>query len=60
MTTWDDFTRVLPQTATTGKHDPYAAELWEQTCYEGDEHHIDGIKSLGFKWYFGEKPPAAK
>jgi hypothetical protein len=40
--------------------DPYAAELWEQTCYEGDEHHIDGIKSLGFKWYFGEKPPAAK
>jgi hypothetical protein len=35
--------------------DPYAAELWEQACHEGNGNHVEGLKSLGFKWYFGPK-----
>lgn len=45
----------LPRAAASS--DPYAAELWEQACYEGNSHHVEGIKGLGFKWYFGPEPP---
>jgi hypothetical protein len=38
--------------------DPYAAESWEHACHEGNEHHIEGAKALGFTWYPGVTPPA--
>ena len=46
--------------AQTREPDPYAAESWEHACHEGNWHHIDGVKALGFKWYTGETPPAAR
>ncbi|OFW00754.1 MAG: hypothetical protein A3I61_19550 [Acidobacteria bacterium RIFCSPLOWO2_02_FULL_68_18] len=38
--------------------DPYAAESWEHACHEGNGPHVDGARTLGFKWYPGAKPPA--
>jgi hypothetical protein len=37
--------------------DPYAREVWEQTCNEGVGHTIYGLHSLGFKFYRGVTPP---
>jgi hypothetical protein len=37
--------------------DPYAAELWEHACHEGNGAHVDAIKSLGFEWFEGVTPP---
>jgi len=48
----------FPLPRVQAPNDPYAAEAWEQACHEGNLHHIEGIKSLGFKWYFGPQPPA--
>jgi hypothetical protein len=38
--------------------DPYEKESWEHACHEGNGHHIEGAKSLGFKWYLPPSPPA--
>jgi hypothetical protein len=37
--------------------DPYAYELWEHACHEGNGAHIEAIKALGFKWFTGVVPP---
>ena len=38
--------------------DPYANEAWEHACHEGNSQHIEGTKSLGFRWYVPPVPPA--
>ena len=37
--------------------DPYAKELWEVGCHEGNAIGTESIHSLGFKWYKGVTPP---
>jgi len=37
--------------------DPYANELWERACYEGNTESMQGMHALGFKWFFGVTPP---
>ena len=37
--------------------DPYARELWEVACYEGNTESLKAIKALGFKWFGGVFPP---
>jgi hypothetical protein len=39
------------------KVDPYEKESWEHACHEGNGHHIEGTKELGFKWYLPPAPP---
>jgi hypothetical protein len=39
------------------KKDPYAIELWETACYEGNTESLAGIRSLGYKWFNGVTPP---
>ena len=39
----------------SANNDPYAVESWEHACHEGNAHHVDGAKKLGFKWYTGPK-----
>jgi hypothetical protein len=46
---WRETARVDP--------DPYAREAWENTCNEGVGNTIDGLRSLGFKWFRGVTPP---
>lgn len=46
---WRDAVAVDP--------DPYAREVWENTCNEGVGYTIDGLRTLGFKWYRGVTPP---
>jgi hypothetical protein len=43
--------------ATTPARDPYANELWENTCNEGNTEHVPGLRKLGFKWFYGVTPP---
>jgi len=38
-------------------NDPYANELWETACYEGNTESMDSIHSVGFKWFTGVTPP---
>ena len=42
---WRDTVEVDPN--------PYAREPWENSCNEGNAHHLQGIRELGFKWYVG-------
>jgi len=44
---------VLPP----ANNDPYANELWERACYEGNGESLAGIRSLGYKWFPGVTPP---
>jgi hypothetical protein len=44
----------LPPAATK---DPYAGELWETACYEGNTESLSGIRALGYKWFNGVTPP---
>jgi len=37
--------------------DPYAKEMWEQTCIEGNLENTVILKELGFKWFEGVTPP---
>jgi hypothetical protein len=37
--------------------DPYAKELWEQACYEGNTESVRSIRELGYKWFAGVTPP---
>ncbi len=48
----------FPLPRVRASDDPYAAEIWEQACHEGNLQHIEGLKSLGFKWYYSPEPPA--
>ena len=32
---------------------PYAKEIWENSCNEGNGNHIQEFHNLGFKWYKG-------
>jgi hypothetical protein len=41
----------------TPPEDPYANEVWEDNCNEGNSHHVQSIHSLGFKWFRGVTPP---
>lgn len=38
-------------------NDPYANEVWETACYEGNNETPAQIRSLGFKWFKGVTPP---
>jgi hypothetical protein len=38
-------------------NDPYAKELWETACYEGNNESLQSIHSLGYKWFTGVTPP---
>jgi hypothetical protein len=37
--------------------DPYANELWETACYEGNTQNLESIRALGYKWFPGVTPP---
>ena len=37
--------------------DPYASELWEAGCHEGNAIGAQSIRNLGFQWYKGVTPP---
>ena len=37
--------------------DPYANEFWETACYEGNAETVEGVRSVGFKWFSGVTPP---
>jgi len=43
--------------ANAPARDPYANELWENTCNEGNSEHVPGLRKLGFKWFYGVTPP---
>jgi hypothetical protein len=38
-------------------NDPYAKELWETACYEGNTESMLSIHALGYKWFTGVTPP---
>ena len=38
-------------------NDPYAKEVWEEACFEGNHQNIIGIHELGYKWFRGVTPP---
>jgi hypothetical protein len=38
-------------------NDPYAKELWETACYEGNTESLHSIHALGYKWFPGVTPP---
>jgi hypothetical protein len=40
-----------------GPSDPYERESWEHACHEGNAHHIEGGKELGFRWFRGVVKP---
>ena len=42
---------------TRETENPYAEERWENSCNEGNAHHIEGIRSLGYQWFRGVTPP---
>lgn len=46
-------TSVLPSVAD----DPYAKELWETACYEGNTESLRSIHALGYRWFPGVRPP---
>lgn len=48
----------FPLPRVPASNDPYAAEIWEQACHEGNLQHVEGLKSLGFKWYYAPRAPA--
>ncbi len=37
--------------------DPYANEVWEDACYEGNREGPASLRALGFKWFRGVTPP---
>jgi hypothetical protein len=42
---------------STGDNDPYAREVWEAPCYEGNHELVESAKKSGFKWFKGVTPP---
>jgi hypothetical protein len=37
--------------------DPYANEVWENGCYEGNGESQAALRALGYQWYRGVTPP---
>ena len=37
--------------------DPYAGEVWEDACYEGNREGPAALRALGFEWFRGVTPP---
>ena len=37
--------------------DPYAGEVWERGCYEGNAEGQASLRELGFQWFRGVTPP---
>ncbi|MFL2546983.1 MAG: hypothetical protein ACJ0SL_06430 [Candidatus Rariloculaceae bacterium] len=37
--------------------DPYADEIWEDACYEGNVGGPASLRALGFEWFRGVTPP---
>ena len=37
--------------------DPYANEVWENGCYEGNGEGRAALRALGYQWYRGVTPP---
>jgi hypothetical protein len=37
--------------------DPYAKEVWEATCHEGNQDNLVILKKLGYKWFDAVTPP---
>ena len=53
--------RALPG-ATTGlpsrmATNPYAKEVWEEACFEGNHENTVTLHEIGFKWFSGVTPP---
>jgi hypothetical protein len=38
-------------------NNPYAREVWENNCRDGNVEHVQLTHELGFKWYKGVSPP---
>ena len=43
--------------ADGGAPNPYARESWEHACHEGNAHHVESARELGFKWFGGVVAP---
>jgi len=43
--------------AAAVNRDPYAKEVWEATCLEGNHDNQVILKKLGFKWFSAVPPP---
>jgi len=37
--------------------DPYAGEVWEDACYEGNREGPAALRELGYQWFRGVTPP---
>lgn len=37
--------------------DPYAGEIWETSCFEGNSFVQSEVRRIGYKWFRGVKPP---
>lgn len=37
--------------------DPYADEIWEEACFEGNVEGAGSLRALGYQWYRGVSPP---
>jgi hypothetical protein len=37
--------------------DPYAGEVWEDACYEGNREGPASLRALGYDWFRGMTPP---
>ena len=49
--------RYAWRNAADADPDPYAREVWENTCNEGVGHTVNELRALGFKWFRGVTPP---
>ena len=50
----------IPSAVSAGAppvQDPYANEVWEDGCYEGNMGSAASIRALGFQWFRGVTPP---
>ena len=37
--------------------DPYAGEIWERACFEGNVGGAAALRELGYRWFRGVHPP---
>ena len=42
---------------TPSVQDPYADEVWEDACYEGNREGPAALRALGYEWFKGVTPP---
>ena len=45
------------QAGATPFEDPYADEIWEDACYEGNREGPAALRELGYQWFRGVTPP---